>query len=191
MTTTEVQRPERMTLFQINDAILAVVDRFEDEEGGEVNVEEIAEQLNQLEGKLEEKVAGCIVYLRGQEAMSNAILTEAERLQARSVVHSNRAKRMKEALRFVLESQHRTKIETERGMVTIAGNGGEQGVEAVPLTDEVRALVEPRFVKVTYEWNNKAIREALKAGEQLSVTLHGTEIEIAKLKPRGSHVKVK
>lgn len=196
MTTTEATKPDRgPTLFQIHDSMHALIDRFEDDEDVTVDVEEIAAQLGALEGALEEKVAGCIAYLRGQAALSKALKEEADRLSARAKVHANREKRMKDAIQYVLVSLGRQKVETRLGTVSLANNGGPQPIETLPIMADVVFALDPerraRFVRTTYAWNVDEVRKAIENGDDITVEFGGTKTTIGHVLDRGVHLRVK
>lgn len=185
MTTTETTtKPERVTLFSIHESIIALIDRFEDESDTEVSPEEIAAQLGVLEGQLEDKVAGCISYLRGQETLAQGLKAEADRLRSRAQVHENRARRMKEALMYVLDSLGRSKIETTRGTVRVQASGGKAALEVLVPAEALPAVYQRTVVEVDTE----RLRETLESNDTF---MQEQLADKARLKPRGRHVVIK
>lgn len=168
------------TLYTIGEEFIALERILEEQPDGatEADLDTVAHWLEELHGKLEEKLSRCIAYIREQEALSEARLAEAQRLRESAAVPANRVKRLKEAIRFVFETQGLKKIETALGNVTLAGNGGKAPLEVLVPVDQLpddckRVVVEPDL---------DAIRAVLAKGE--SVTF-------ARALPRGNHIRIK
>jgi hypothetical protein len=170
-----------MTLYVIDGDFRALEDLLEQaaEGASEADAAVVSAWLEELHGKLDEKAERCVRYIRTQEAMRDALVSEAERLKARAAVHDNRVKRLKEALRFVMSAAGTKKIETPAGAVSLVANGGKQPVALLVPLDAVPDGV-CRFEK---KIDDEKIREALEAA--------GGTTDYATLQARGFHIRVK
>lgn len=148
------------------------------EDATEADLDVVAKWLDELNGKLETKLERCVAYIREQEALAAAREEEAKRLRESAAAPMNRVKRLKEAIRFVLEAQQIKKIETGLGTISVCGNGGKQPIEVLVPVDHLPLECK----RVTVEPDLDAIRDVLAKGE--SVTF-------ARALPRGSHLRIK
>lgn len=108
------------------------------------------------------------------------IKVEKNRLSNLQAVLENNVTRMKEVLRYVLESMEAAgeepKIKTPLHTIKFHGNGGKQPI------DVKKEIVPDNYKKVVLEIDNEKIRKALENGEKLP---------FAELKPRGRYVEIK
>ena len=88
------------------------------------------------------------------------------------------ADRLKERLKAVMETTGRTKIDTARFRLSVAGNGGKQWLE---VKVEPTALA-PQYQVVRVEADKEAIRAALEGG----ATIPGCT-----LLPRGTSLRIR
>lgn len=140
--------------------------------------EAITEWLNEMDGDLKNKVDGYAAYITELLALAAARKDEAKRLSERAKVNENAAKHMKARLLWALQERGIDKVETLRYTVSVAKNGG-----VAPLDVQVGPeQLPPRFQKVTIDADNKAIRDAIAAGE---------EVEGATLMERGVSLRIK
>ena len=166
------------TLYTIAAEFRALEDLIDEQANAtEADLDVVARWMDEQQGAFETKLSGCIAWIREQESLGQAREDEAKRLRDLAKVNSNRVARLKEAIKFVFESQGLKKVETPMGNVTLAGNGGKQpvAIDDVPLE-----AIEPRFTKVVRD--DEKIRAALEAGESLT---------FARALPRGCHIRIK
>ena len=113
------------------------------------------------------------------EARSVARAEEAKRLQSLAKTDSNKAKRLRDRLKFFFEQYGYGKIETDRYRFSLAKNGGKA---PVILNDDYDARDLPEwFTKPEIKPDLDAIRIALESGEQL---------EFAALGERGTSLRI-
>ena len=134
--------------------------------------------LQELEGKIEDKVESYCRIIRELELTAKARAEEAARIKELSERDSNAAKQMKSRLQYFFSLQNLKKLETKSFRLSVCANGGHQPIE---VSCDPSELPE-QFQKVTVSANNEAIREALTMG----TTLTG-----CKLLPRGEHIRIK
>ena len=140
--------------------------------------EAITEWIAEMDSDLKTKVDGYAAYVTELLALAAARKDEARRLKERATVNENAAKRLKERLLYALQERGIDKVETLRYTVTVAKNGG-----VAPLDVQVAPeALPPRFQKVTIDADNKAIRAAIAAGE---------EVDGATLMERGTSLRIK
>jgi hypothetical protein len=166
------------TLYTIAAEFRALEDLIDEQANAtEADLDVVARWMDEQQGALETKLSRCVAWIREQESLAQAREDEAKRLRDLAKVNTNRVSRLKEAIKFIFESQGLKKVETLMGNITLAGNGGKQpvAIDDVPLE-----AIEPRFTKVVRD--DEKIRAALEAGESLT---------FARALPRGSHIRVK
>src|SRR5574337_920367 len=171
---------KRVSIFEIAEEFRALEDLLENDGQGvtEHEHETIAKWLDELDMKLEDKVEGYIAIVRNNELLQAGLKEEAKRLNDRAKIHGNKVDRLKSALMYVMEQLGLPRIETKRGTVSVAGNGG-----VLPMT--VMATIEQmpeRFTKRVID--EAAIRLALEAGDEEAA-------KVAELGARGQHLRIK
>lgn len=145
-----------MRLFEIHEAIEALLNASVDRETGEVCEEALAE-LEALEHARDAKALAVAAYLLGQEAEAEAIEATAKRLAQRAAVHRRHAERLRRYLADHLEpgqtlADDRVAISWRRSQAVVVDDA-----DAVP--DDYCAIERrPR---------RSLIGAALKAGEDL------------------------
>lgn len=164
---------------------------------------EIREWVNQELLKFDR----CFGYIKGEEqraSMAKEVAAEATKWQK---IHENRAKRVRQVVKEVMESRGIPKLERAVGSFSIRNNGGPTPLEipdpellpdeykritiSMPQTtwNRVQQLLEHEdhglllslLMTVTKTADEKKVREALTAGELVSG---------ATLKPRGTNLTI-
>lgn len=127
-----------------------------DEETGEVLD---VDRLMALNMDAEEKVESIVLFIKNLNADAAAYKAEKEAFAQREKTASNKVERLKKWLAYALEGQ---KFQTQRCAVSF------RRTEAVEIVNE-EAIPEEFFnVKIEKTPNKTAIKEALKAGADIS-----------------------
>ncbi len=176
-----------ITLREIEEDLEAL-EQLLSEVGGDVSDEE-AEQaidlwLQENQENLKRKLDGYATLIGTLEGTARGRMDEAKRLQGLAGVDSNAAKRLKDRLLWFMSNRNVAKIDTDHYKIAIAQNGGVAPlhVESAATPEMMYGSKYGRFVKVRYEWDNAAIRDALKAGETLP---------FASLGERGQNLRIR
>lgn len=136
-----------MTIFEIDDAILACVDT----ETGEIIDEE---QLNALQMERDAKIEGVAMWKKENDAEAAALAEEIRKLTARKNACLNRSESLKNYLAMALEGQ---KFKTARVSISYRASEAVIVDDITQLSDEFLKHPEPEASKT-------AIKDALKAG---------------------------
>lgn len=154
-----------MKLYEINKQLERLLEldeeRMVDAETGEILT---AEQVDELVLAREEKIEGCLLFVKNKLAEAEALKAEIEKLTARMKAAKNKADWCKEYVRMELNGE---KFSTARVAVSYGKS------KLVHLEVEESALPE-EFVrtKVTVEADKVALKKALEAG----VVIPGVEL---------------
>ena len=164
-----------MTLYELQDEYRQLLDLAEDPE---VDPEILADTMEALEGEIEEKAVGYGKVIRQMEADAEALKNEEERLASRRKVTENNIKRLKQALQFAMMAVGKPKIDTDLFKFRIQKNPASVVIDA-PSTDHMPA----EYITIQAPtWNKAAIKEALKAGKDLSGIAHLEQTESLRIK---------
>lgn len=166
------------TLFNISDDIQhlnSMLDDLDDTEQQQL----IAEWLEHLEAERASKLDNYAALIAELEAKAEIRKKEAKRLMELAQSDENRAKMLKERLKYFFETNKLKKIETDRYKLSLVKHGGK----APLILDESKPVEElpERFQRVSLEADTKAIRQALEAGE---------ELDFARLGDRGASIRI-
>jgi hypothetical protein len=174
-----------MTLFEIGAegaALQALIEEHLTENEGELTPEAEAAidgWLAENNESLEKKLDGYGALIRECEAKANARYDEAARLELLADADANKAKRLKERLRWYFEANGIEKQETARYKFTLANNGG---VLPLQLSEVSPSELPEHFQSVRVEVDKAATREFLENG--------GT-LEWARLGERGKSLRIR
>lgn len=150
-----------MKLYEIDSAILEVIENdfsFDDETG---EVFFTVDDLNALDMARNEKLEGCILFIKNCESEANAIKAEITALQARMKRKQAAADRLREYVLYSMESMHDKTFETAKAYARV---GYYQRVDV----EDMDALpVEYVREKVTTSPDKTAIKKAIKAGAEV------------------------
>lgn len=158
------------TLYDIQGEFLALYElalQDEDEQA-------FLDTLESLKGELEAKAEGYAHVIKQLEMEEKECDRVQKTFQEKKEQRANAVKRMKEAIMSALDVAGMTEIKAGDYTFKIAKNGG---VEPMIIDGEV----PDNFMKVIYEPDKNAIREALKS----------LDLEFAHLEPRGRHLNIK
>jgi hypothetical protein len=167
-----------MSLYAITSELESVLDAIL--EGG-VDSPEAQEALNEhlagLDAALESKADDYAALIRSLELRSAARVAEARRIKGLADADDALADRLKERLKAAMEASGKTKLDTARFKLSVAGNGGKAPLE---VTADAASL-PPEFQTVSVTFNRDAIRTALEGGAVIpgcTILPRGTSLRI-------------
>lgn len=146
-----------MRLYDISQAIEALLDASVDRETGEINEAALAE-LEALEEQREAKALAVAAYLVGQRLEADAIKAQAKRLAERAAVHARHADRLER----YLESNLAVGEKLSDARVAISWRKSR----AVEVDCDPTELPE-EYVRIRCEADKAALKAALESGEQV------------------------
>ena len=126
----------------------------------EEGAEGLEDTLASVEGALDEKLVGYAMVIKNLEADANAYEAEEKRFKERKIVAQNGIKRMKKAIHETMDKQSITKLNTEKFNFNI------QNTKASISVVDGKSIPE-KFMKVKKEYDNTAIYNAIKRGEEV------------------------
>lgn len=178
------------TLFQIGDDFLALNALLEELElqpdatrtEGELNPA-LEALFAEIEGAQGQKLDGYVNLIRAVEGDAAVMESEAAEYAAKGKARRNRAAFLKDRLHAYLTRTGQTKVQTDKGrVIAVQNNGGHPGVDYEPLSHEDILKLPEKFREWKVELDKAAVKAALDAGETLG---------FAKLKDRGTHLRIK
>lgn len=177
---TQVEKPQpKRTLFTIGDDLehlTELLDNAGDDAEQLTLINEWFETLGTERDTKLDNYASLISEMQGRAAIRKA---EAQRMSELAASDELRAKQLKDRLKTFFEQHDIKKIDTQRYRLSLCNNSTRPLV--INPDTSPTDLPEP-FQKVSVEANTTAIREALKAG---------TELSFAHLGEAGKHIRIK
>ena len=168
-----------MSLYAIQNEIESLIDALLDGGGTDMAANEALEQhLAGLDAALDEKAEAYASVIRSLELRARARTDEASRIRDLAEADEAVADRLKKRLKEAMEATGKTKIDTPRFKLSVAGNGGKQPLIVDGSADDL----PPQFRVVRHEPNKDAIRAALEAGQA---------VPGCTLLPRGTSLRIK
>lgn len=150
-----------MKLYEIDSAILEVIENdfsFDDETG---EVFFTVDDLNALDMARNEKLEGCLLFIKNCESEANAIKAEITALQARMKRKQAAADRLREYVLYSMDSMHDKTFETAKAYARVGY------YQRVDIEDMGALPVEYVREKVTTSPDKTAIKKAIKAGAEV------------------------
>lgn len=144
-----------MNLYELTSEYLALLDMMEDETA---DVNELSEMMVGISDQIEVKADNYGKIIRNLESDLSAIKAEQTRLLSRKKTIENNIEKLKENLKFSMQSLGMNKFKTELFSFTIQKNGGKAPV-IMDVTDTSKLPDE--LVRIIEEPNIDAIRELL------------------------------
>jgi hypothetical protein len=168
-----------MSLYAIDIELQAVLGAMLDGGADSPEAKEALEaHLAGLDAALDSKADSYAAMIRELESRAQVRKEEANRIRNLAAMDEALSTRLKTRLKEVMERTGRTKIETPRFYLSVAGNGGKN-----PLEITVDPATLPKDLQIVrIEADKEAIRTALEAG--------GT-IEGCALLPRGTSLRIR
>lgn len=166
-----------MTLMNLTDEWLYLFRRMNEEgdENGEIT-EGVSDAWTQIEKAIDTKVDGCADFIRELGFRAAACKEEAEMYRRKAAAWEARQKWIKDMVLGAMQKLGVDELNTAKHRLKIAGNGGMQAIEFTGDVSEAYLVS-----RVVTEPNMDAIRATLASG---------AELEFAKLKERGKHLRV-
>ena len=154
-----------MTLYELSDDYMNLLTMAEDPD---IDPEAFADTLAGIEGAIEDKADGYAKVIRTLEGDAVACDAEAKRLRNKKQIIENNIKRMKQALQYAMEATGKTKFKT-----ALFSFGIQKNPAAVVMDEGYIENIPERFlIPQDPVIDKKAIKEALKAGEDLEGIAH-------------------
>lgn len=176
----EPQPQPKRTLFSISDDLEKLndlLDEVGDDSQQQILINDWFEQLGNERDRKLDSYASLISEMIGRSAIRKA---EAQRLMELVATDENRAKLLRDRLKWFFETHDLKTIETARYRLSLAKNGGKAPLimdESVPVT-----TLPEQFQKVSINPDTTAIREVLESGKSL---------DFARLAERGVSMRIK
>lgn len=154
-----------MRLYNIAEEFTALYELAEqveyNEETGEMidNSETLKELFNELsEDKLEVKLENVMYIIKELEVSKNALKDEAKRLTEKAKVLDNRASRLKDMIKDVMDISGQAKIKTDKFNFSV------RTIEDYNYDDINMFGLDSEFIKVKEELDKTKIKSFVKAG---------------------------
>lgn len=154
-----------MTLYELSDDYMNLLTMAEDPD---IDPEAFADTLAGIEGAIEDKADGYAKVIRTLEGDAAVCDAEAKRLRNKKQIIENNIKRMKSALQYAMEATGKTKFKT-----ALFSFGIQKNPAAVVMDEGYIENIPERFlIPQDPVIDKKAIKEALKSGEDLEGIAH-------------------
>jgi hypothetical protein len=154
-----------MTLYELSDDYMNLLTMAEDPD---IDPEAFADTLAGIEGAIEDKADGYAKVIRTLEGDAAACDAESKRLRNKKQIIENNIKRMKQALQYAMEATGKTKFKT-----ALFSFGIQKNPAAVVMDEGYIENIPERFlIPQDPVIDKKAIKEALKNGEDLEGIAH-------------------
>jgi DNA repair ATPase RecN len=145
-------------LYELTDQYNKALTELLDIEG--LDDESFNDTMEALELELEDKLFNTAAYMQNIEADAKALKEAEDRIKARRIIIENKAKRLKEYVRFNLELSGIPKIERAEFKLSL-----RKGVKSVNVKEE--SLVPEKYIvtKTIKSVDKKLAAKALRSGE--------------------------
>ena len=176
----EPAQPKTRSLFSISDD-LEKLNELLDESGDDTQQQELINNwFEQLGDERDHKLDGYAALITEMLARAEVRKAESKRMAELATTDDNRARLLKDRLKWFFQTHNLKTVETARYKLSIAKNGGKAPLildESIPVTQ-----LPEQFQRVSVDANTTAIREALERGERL---------DFAQLGERGTSIRIK
>ena len=164
-----------MTLYELTNDYMNLLELAEDPD---IDEQAFMDTLEGIEGALEDKAEGYAKVIRTLEGDAAACDAESKRLRNKKQTIENNIKRMKTALQFAMQATGKTKFKT-----ALVSFGIQKNPAAVVMDEAYIENIPERFlVPQDPQIDKKAIKEALKNGEDLSGLAHLEQTESLRIR---------
>lgn len=148
-----------MNIYELSADLLTLKAMLEEED---TDTQMILDTLEGVQGEYEHKLEGYCCVIKELTADVDFLKAEAKRLADKASVITNNITRMKKVMFDSMKATDNTKIKTPLFTVSIQKNGGKTPIIAAEDAD--LNLLPDYMVRVKYEADMEAIREALEEG---------------------------
>ena len=163
------------SLYELTDDYLALLEMAEDPD---IDEQAFADTLEGIDGALEDKAEGYAKVIRTLEGDAAACDAEAKRLSNKKQTIENNIRRMKAALQYAMQATGKTKFKT-----ALFSFGIQKNPAAVVIDEGYIENIPDRFlIPQDPQIDKKAIKEALKAGEDLEGIAHLEQTESLRIR---------
>ena len=176
----EAPQPKTRSLFSISDDLEKLNELLDESTDDTQQQELINNWLDQLGDERDHKLDGYAALITEMLARSEVRKAESKRMMDLATADDNRARLLKDRLKWFFSAHNLKTVETARYKLSLAKNGGKAPLildESIPVTQ-----LPEQFQKVSIDPNTTAIRVALERGERL---------DFAQLGERGSSIRIK
>ena len=164
-----------MTLYELTEDYMNLLELAEDPD---IDEQAFTDTLEGIEGALEDKAEGYAKVIRTLEGDAAACDAESKRLRNKKQTIENNIKRMKAALQYAMQATGKTKFKT-----ALFSFGIQKNPAAVVIDEGYLENIPDRFlIPQDPQIDKKAIKEALKAGEDLEGIAHLEQTESLRIR---------
>ena len=153
------------TIYELTSDYLNLLELAEDPD---IDEQAFLDTLEGIEGALEDKADNYAKVMRMLEADTKGIKAEEERLAKRRKTIEGNVSRMKSALQFAMQTTGKTKFKTTLFSFGIRKNPPSVVIDAA----NVRDFPEQYVIESEPVLDKKALKDALKAGEDMTGLCH-------------------
>ena len=154
-----------MTLYDLTNDYMELLQMAEDPD---IDEQAFMDTLEGIDGALEDKADGYAKVIRNLEADAAACDAESKRLRNKKQTIENNIKRMKSVLQFAMQMTGKTKFKTALFTFGIRKNPASVVIDAA----NVRDFPEQYIIESEPILDKKALKDALKAGEDMTGLCH-------------------
>ena len=158
------------TIYELTSDYLNLLELAEDPD---IDEQAFLDTLESIEGELEDKADNYAKVIRSLEADAAACDAEAKRLRAKKQTIENNVKRMKGALQYAMQTTGKVKFKTPLFSFGIRKNPASVVID----TANVRDFPDEYIIESEPILDKKALKDALKAGEDLTGLCHLEQTE--------------
>lgn len=148
-------------LYEIRRDYLQALEVLTDPDS-DIPLEAVTDTLEGIEGMLEEKATNVAKFMRNLESAASAIKEAEQQMAQRRKAIESRAQGLKDYLKHNMEASGITRIESPWFVLAVQKNPA-----SVELADEDALPDEFKQEVVTVKADKTAIKEALKAGQEV------------------------
>ena len=148
-----------MTLYEIKEQYLNVLNNLEVDEDGEITNIDV---IDKAEGDFKDKAEAVACYIKSLDAEAKALKEEIENLNARMKSKQNYSEKLKDYLSFCMESTQVERIETPKVNLYFRNSS------KVVVDDE--AAIDEKYIvtKTTTSISKSAIKDDIRSGLEVT-----------------------
>lgn len=165
------------TLMELSGEYLQLFDVLMNTDPDDEERQIIEDSLESITGALEVKADGYVAVIDKLNSEAAVRKQMADKLAKAAKELENHASRMKDRLKYCMESMGKTELKSRYFTFKICGNGGKQPLKYVEGVE-----IPQSYMKVIVDVDNDKVRKTLETGEKLP---------FAYLEERGTHLRIK